>query len=124
MKKLSKWDNRFLNLAEYASYWSKDPSTQCGAVIARGNRVISMGFNGFPKGTDDAPARYQDREQKYLRVVHAEVNAILFSRCDLTGCTSVVDISKPTPKRIHFLANSRAGTGGSHTPGATKKRAW
>jgi deoxycytidylate deaminase len=40
---LDKWDSRFLSLAKYISTWSKDPSTQVGAVIARGNRNRTRG---------------------------------------------------------------------------------
>lgn len=86
----NKWDKRFLDLAQHVAGWSKDPSTKCGAVIARGNRFVSMGFNGFPQHTKDAEHLYSDRAVKYLRVVHAEVNALLFSQCDLSGCTMYV----------------------------------
>ncbi|MCG8123835.1 MAG: cell division protein DedD, partial [Candidatus Thiodiazotropha taylori] len=30
---MTKWDTRFLGLAAYISAWSKDPSSQVGAVI-------------------------------------------------------------------------------------------
>jgi len=73
-----KWDRRFLELARYIAEWSKDPSTRCGAVIVRPDRTIaSLGYNGFPRGTDDDPDLYANRETKYARVVHAEMNAIL-----------------------------------------------
>lgn len=83
----SDWDTKFLGLAQYIAGWSKDPSTKCGAVIAdKNNRVISLGYNGFPRGIKD-DERLQNRETKYPIVVHAEINAILFSKQDLTGCT-------------------------------------
>lgn len=83
-----KWDRRFLLLAQYVSTWSKDPSTKCGAVIVRPDRTVaSVGFNGFPRGCDDNPALYDNRETKYSRVVHAEVNAILSAHGRLDGCT-------------------------------------
>lgn len=73
-----KWDRRFLALAQHISMWSKDPSTKCGAVIVRPDRTIaSLGYNGFPRGIDDSPSTYAERELKYSRVVHAEMNAIL-----------------------------------------------
>jgi dCMP deaminase len=73
-----KWDKRFLHLAEEISGWSKDPSTKCGAVIVRPNRSIaSVGYNGFPAGISDDLAIYADREKKYARIIHAEINAIL-----------------------------------------------
>ena len=79
-----KWNLRFLALAQHISAWSRDPSTQCGAVIVRDDkRVVSMGFNGFPAGMPDDPALYEDRSEKYSRVLHAEVNALLFADREL-----------------------------------------
>ncbi len=86
---LSKWDRRFLGLASHVAEWSKDPSTQVGAVVAKGNKVVSLGFNGFPQGLSD-DKRLHDRETKYSLVLHAEENALLFSRSDLSGNTIYV----------------------------------
>lgn len=84
----AKWDRRFLALAEFVSGWSKDCSTRVGAVIAAPDlSVVSVGFNGFARGVSDDPERYADREVKYKLIVHAERNAMLFARRDLTGCT-------------------------------------
>ena len=77
MSKLNKWDERYLGLAREVSTWSKDPSTQVGAVtVGDKKEVLSQGFNGFPRGIDDSNERYDDREKKYKFVVHAEMNAI------------------------------------------------
>ena len=85
---MDKWDKRFLDLAELVSTWSKDPSTKVGACITdHQNRVISHGYNGFPRGVNDCEEILNDREKKYQRVIHAEPNAILFAERDLTGCT-------------------------------------
>jgi len=73
-----KWDRRFLDIARQVSTWSKDPSTQVGAVLVdRMRQVVGTGFNGFPRGVDDHVDRYLDRPTKYAMVVHAELNAIL-----------------------------------------------
>jgi len=72
-----KWDERFLRLAAHVAAWSKDPSTKCGAVVARGNDVLGMGYNGFPAATPDDPALLENRPEKYARVIHAEVNAVV-----------------------------------------------
>jgi len=88
---LSKWDERFLRLANEAATWSKDPSTKVGAVIAQGKHVVSLGFNGFPAGMRDEPHLYNDREVKYERVIHAEVNAILNARQPVVGSTIYVN---------------------------------
>lgn len=78
---MNHWDRRFLELARLVSSWSRDTSTQVGAVIAdERKRVLSIGFNGFPQGMDDAPGRYEDRNEKYSRIVHAEMNALLFAQ--------------------------------------------
>ena len=82
----TKWVSRFLGMAEHVSSWSKDPSTKVGAVIAKDKRIVSLGFNGFPENTNDSMDIYEDRERKYLRVLHAEANAILFSKVDLRDC--------------------------------------
>lgn len=74
-----KWDRRYIGLAREVGTWSKDPSTQVGAVLVRpNNSVASTGFNGFPPGHDDSPELYLNREYKYKHVVHAEDNAINF----------------------------------------------
>jgi len=82
-----KWDTRFLELCKTVASWSKDPSTKVGAVITQGKRIVSLGFNGFPAGVNDTRGRYDDRNFKYDAILHAEDNAILFAKQDLTGCT-------------------------------------
>jgi len=83
-----KWDERFLGLARHIAAWSKDPSTKTGAVIVRPDRtIVSLGYNGFPMGMKDDSELYDNREVKYSRVVHCEINAILFAKESLNGCT-------------------------------------
>jgi len=73
-----KWNKRFMEMAQLVASWSKDPSTQCGAVIVRPNKTIaSVGYNGFPRGIADLDHLLREREFKYPRVIHAEMNAIL-----------------------------------------------
>ncbi|TFG95722.1 hypothetical protein E4H12_12700 [Candidatus Thorarchaeota archaeon] len=75
-----KWDYRYLEMSRLVSTWSKDPSTQTGAVIVRPNRsVASVGFNGFPRKMRDDPELYANREEKYSRIVHCEMNALLYT---------------------------------------------
>ena len=76
------WDEYFMGVALLAAERSKDPSTQVGAcIIDNNNRIISTGYNGFPKGcSDDEFPWNRDAaagETKYPFVVHAELNAIL-----------------------------------------------
>jgi dCMP deaminase len=84
----SNWDVRFLQLADMVSTWSKDPSTKVGAVIVDDlKRVLSLGYNGLPRGIQDTPERLADRDLKYKMVVHAEANAILNSPGPVRGST-------------------------------------
>lgn len=82
-----KWDLRFLELARHVSSWSLDPSTKVGAVITDNkNRIISIGYNGFPRGIND-DTRLNNREEKYSIILHAEENSLLFANKDLDNCT-------------------------------------
>ena len=74
--KEKKWHVRFLRLAKEVSTWSIDPSTKVGCVLVKNKRVISTGYNGFPKNISDNFDRLLDREKKYEITVHAEVNAV------------------------------------------------
>ena len=73
---IDKWDKRFLQLAEQISTWSKDPSRKIGAIAVRDRKILATGYNGFPKGIEDSDDRYNNRELKYMYVVHAEMNCI------------------------------------------------
>ena len=71
------WDDRFFRLAMHVSEWSKDPSTKVGCVIVGpSNEVRSIGFNGFPRGVNDADKSRYERPAKYQWTEHAERNAI------------------------------------------------
>lgn len=85
------WDRRFLRLAQEVASWSKDPSTKVGAVIVdERRRIVSVGYNGFPGAIEDNTLYLTDpnlRDQKLLRTVHAEVNAILNAGRGVKGYT-------------------------------------
>lgn len=82
------WDVRFLDLALHVAQWSKDPSTKVGSVIVRPDkRIVSLGYNGFPRGVCDHEERYTERAVKYKFVSHAERNALDNVSEDVTGCT-------------------------------------
>lgn len=71
------WHERFLDIAKNVSSWSKDPSSKIGAVFVDDKRnILSVGYNGFPRGIKDSQDRLEDREVKYKYVVHGEMNAI------------------------------------------------
>lgn len=90
---MGKWADRFLELAEHIGEWSHDPRTKVGAVIVDNkNRVVSIGYNGFPRGVLDKEDRYNDRPTKHLFVCHAERNALDNAPLGVEGCTMYVPL--------------------------------
>lgn len=74
---MDKWSKRYLRLAKEISTWSKDPSTQVGAVVVgQYGQILSQGYNGFPRGVSDAQELLDNREFKYRLIIHAEMNCI------------------------------------------------
>ena len=85
---ISSWDRRFLAVAMQVSCWSKDPSSKMGAVIANSDhRLVTLGYNGFPKQVEDTKSRRHNKNVKYELVVHAEVNALLIAGSAALGGT-------------------------------------
>ena len=78
----SNWDQYFMGIALLSAERSKDPSTQVGAcIVGEDNRILSMGYNGMPRGCDDDDMPWgrdgAALDSKYIFVCHAELNAIL-----------------------------------------------
>ncbi len=70
------WTDYFLGMAKVASQRSHDIHTQHGCVITDQNhRILGVGYNGFPKGMDDAKLP-TSRPEKYDWMIHAERNAL------------------------------------------------
>ena len=76
------WDEYFMGVAMLAGMRSKDPNSQVGAcIVSEDNKILSIGYNGFPKGCSDDEFPWaregDDLDKKYFYVVHSELNAIL-----------------------------------------------
>ena len=119
------WDEYFMGLAHLSALRSKDPNTQVGAaIIDENHRVVSVGYNGFPKGCSDDEFPWSRSggvlNSKYAFVVHAELNAILNSPRSVSGCTIYVSlfpcnecakaIIQSGIKRIVYESNKYADT--------------
>lgn len=103
-----KWHVRFLRLAQEVSSWSIDPSTKVGCVLVKNKRVVSTGYNGFPKNISDSFDRLMDRDQKYEITVHAEVNAVTTAALhgvSTDGCIAYVTFS-PCSRCASVLINA------------------
>ncbi len=76
------WDEYFMGVAIMSGMRSKDPNSQVGCcIVSEDNKILSMGYNGFPKGCSDDEFPWDregsDLETKYFYVTHSELNAIL-----------------------------------------------
>ncbi|MDO5100413.1 MAG: dCMP deaminase family protein [Eubacteriales bacterium] len=77
------WDEYFMGVAILSGMRSKDPNTQVGAcIVSPDNKILSMGYNGFPSGCSDDDFPWEkghpsELDNKYFYITHSELNAIL-----------------------------------------------
>lgn len=87
-QKQREWDEYFMKIAETVALKSKDPSSQMGCVIVDDKkRVVSVGYNGMLQGADESKMTLSERPMKYYFAIHSEMNALIFAKRDLAGCT-------------------------------------
>lgn len=92
------WQEYFMGLALLSAKRSKDPNTQVGACIVNNDhKIVGIGYNGFPRGISDDAFPWEkdcddEIDNKYPYVCHAELNAILNSKQDLTNCSIYVTL--------------------------------
>ena len=68
------WPQYGIELAKTAALRSEDPFVQVGCCILRpDNSIASLGYNGAPPGIN---IDWSDRDQRRMRVIHAETNAL------------------------------------------------
>jgi dCMP deaminase len=101
---------KFLRLAETVATFSKDPSTKVGAVAIDDNfNVLTVGYNGFPRGVVDSEERLCNRELKYKLISHAEANVVAqsaYSGISLRGATVLVSSLFPCVDCAKLLAQA------------------
>jgi dCMP deaminase len=89
------WDQLFIKMTLLLGDRSTCVRMQVGAVLVKENRIISMGYNGVPKGKEHCNEHFADskwsdpaNEKLFLQEhhdfairneIHAEMNAILFA---------------------------------------------
>ena len=77
-----------MDLAKMVATWSKDKSTGVGAIIVDDEKkIVSAGYNGFPRGIDDDVACRHESPEKHHWTIHAERSAILEADIPLKGMT-------------------------------------
>lgn len=99
-------DSKYMGEAWMKAAFSKDPSTQVGAVIIdQYNQPLGSGYNGLPRLMDDdsfdwcrPPENDPEAFCKYDAMIHAEINAMDHCRSvDLSGATLYVT-ALPCPR--------------------------
>ncbi len=93
------WDEYFMGVAMLSGMRSKDPGTQVGCcIVSPDNKILSMGYNGFPTGCSDdefpwAREGEDPLKTKYLYSTHSELNAILnYNGTSLAGARLYVSL--------------------------------
>lgn len=92
------WNQYFMALALLSAQRSKDPNTKVGAcIVTPENKIVGIGYNGMPIGLDDSIMPWErsaesQLDTKYPYVCHAELNAILNSIKDISGCILYVTL--------------------------------
>jgi len=86
-------DEYYLAMAFVIAQRSFDPSTKCGCVlVSKNSRVLSTGYNGPIKGSNDKEIPLT-RPEKYYHFIHSEENALLAycgSDQDIQGATCYI----------------------------------
>ena len=74
-KRDSTWWPRYLSIAKQVSTWSKDPSTQVGAIsVGSKGQILAQGYNGYLSGCPHDPIM---KDGHNIGTIHAEQNAIV-----------------------------------------------
>ena len=101
------WDEYFMGVAKLSGMRSKDPNSQVGAcIVSQDNKILSMGYNGFPMGCSDDEFPWArdggELDTKYFYVTHSELNAILNYRGGswkgqsfMCLCSPAMNVPKP-----------------------------
>lgn len=72
------WDEYFLQIADLVATRATCPRLYVGAILVRDRMIISTGYNGSPRGTDQCDeVGCRVVNGHCVRTVHAEANAVL-----------------------------------------------
>ena len=120
--KQHKYDLAYMKLAVEWSNLSYAKRMKVGAIMVKGQQIISDGFNGMPSGMDNCCE--DDQFKTKSEVLHAEANAIL--KCarhgkSCEGATLYITLSpcqdcakliyQAGVKRVVYLEEYRYGNG-------------
>lgn len=89
----------------FANQFSKDGSTKVGSLVLdpESQAILTRGYNGMPRGADEAPAGRHERPLKYAFYEHAERNAIYNKARPLLKGSIAITTAVPTTSCIRAL---------------------
>lgn len=101
------WDEYFMEIAKVVSIRSPDNKRKVGCVIVdKNNRIVSTGYNGMVSGMNDTEIFLpENRDKIYNLIIHAEMNAILYSKTNLEGCKMYTTLS-PCVNCLKYIKTS------------------
>ena len=86
-------DEYFMKVCDMVATRSTCPRKSVGAIVVKNGRVLSTGYNGAPKGfqhCDEHGCKIVNNH--CIRVVHAEMNALLFAGREAEGGTLYTNV--------------------------------
>ena len=69
-----KWRKAFMDVAERFAQLSSAKKLKVGAIIVKGETIVSVGYNGTPAGWSNVCE--DSNGETLLEVIHAEANAV------------------------------------------------
>jgi dCMP deaminase len=98
-----KFINAFMDCAERFAELSSAKRAQVGSIIVKGNRIISIGYNGMPSGWDNTCETEETiNDVPHMREDYAKRGYVMQTRAD-----SIVWIKQHTrPEVLHAEANA------------------
>jgi len=84
---MSNYTEYYKKLVTEIAINSNDPNTKVGCLITdQDNKLLSTGYNSYPENCRDFTwEKNDDLDNKLLYVCHAEMNAIIKSKKDVTN---------------------------------------
>ena len=102
---IPQWDEYFMQLCNVVKLRSRDTKRQVGSIlVSDDNRIISTGYNGLKKGSND-DIDWNNRDLIHLLVLHAEVNCLLYATSRFENTTLYSTLS-PCHNCIKLIASS------------------
>lgn len=103
------WDDYYMGICYFIAARSKDPSTQCGAIIVDSNNIpCGWGYNGTPQKMRDSDINWR-RPDKYPFIIHAEQNAFDHASGDLASIVNgtIYITGMPCPECTKIIINRK-----------------